>query len=111
MKILTRLMKYATAFRTGRFPEPPPLFQAIASGNVAAVERWIAAGEPVDIEHEGMTPVAFAIKFGRPEILQILLKGGGNFGHPSVGEALHHARDVGDTRCETVLNEWRDRER
>ena len=52
--------------------------KAIMKGDVATVIKLIELGEDVNRKSLGMTPVIFAAKYNKAEILQLLLDNGAN---------------------------------
>ncbi|KAB2621420.1 ankyrin-1 [Pyrus ussuriensis x Pyrus communis] len=55
-----------------------PLLSSVAAGSLPCLELLIQAGAKVNISAGGATPLHIAADIGSPEILQLLLKGGGD---------------------------------
>lgn len=51
---------------------------AIMKGDIATVKKLIELGEDVNRKSLGMTPVIFAAKYNKAEILQLLIDNGAN---------------------------------
>lgn len=52
--------------------------KAIMKGDIETVEKLIDLGEDVNKKSLGMTPVHFAARYNKPEILQLLIDNGAN---------------------------------
>ena|SRR5690606_9437442 len=50
--------------------------KAIVQGDIETVKRLIALGEDVDQKSLGKTPIIFAARYNKPEILSLLLENG-----------------------------------
>lgn len=50
----------------------------IAKGDIETVEKLLALGEDVNQKSDGMTPVMYAAKYNRIEILKLLITKGAN---------------------------------
>ena len=50
----------------------------IAKGDIETVEKLLALGEDVNQKSDGMTPVMYAAKYNRIEILKLLIAKGAN---------------------------------
>ena len=53
-----------------------PLCQAIAKGDVDTVKKMIQFGTDVNATSNGMTPLMFAARYNKVEIVQLLLQSG-----------------------------------
>ncbi|CAH8283844.1 ankyrin repeat protein [Mariniflexile fucanivorans] len=51
---------------------------SIAKGDIETVKKLISRGEDVNKKSDGMTPVMYAAKYNRTEILELLIEKGAN---------------------------------
>jgi hypothetical protein len=85
---------------------PTGLFKAIASNDLDAASRGIAAGIKLDERNEsGFTPLAWACNFGRVEIAELLLKKGADPNGLASGKMtpLHFAANGGQFAIAKLL--------
>lgn len=52
--------------------------KAVMQGDIDTVERLIELGEDIDQKSLGMTPVMFAARYNKAEVLQLLIDNGAN---------------------------------
>lgn len=81
-------------------PKASPLFKAVNKGDVAALRKLLAAGEPVDPQdHEHMTPLLRAAQSGQLELFQLLVEAGADLNAVGMGptDALEMAASGGNT--------------
>lgn len=55
-----------------------PFCVSIAKGDIETVKKLIKLGEDINKKSNGMTPVMYAAKFNRTEILKLLISKGAN---------------------------------
>lgn len=58
--------------------EVTPLCNAIVKGDIATVKKFIEYGVDVNETFNGMTPLMFAARYNKVEILKLLLEKGAN---------------------------------
>ena len=78
-----------------------PFCMAIVKGDYETVKKLIDLGEDVNIKSSGMSPVMYAAKFNKVDILKLLIKNGANLkarcskGHTALKYAeLSNAKDA-----------------
>ncbi len=86
-----------------------PFCKAIVQGDMAAVEKMIQLGEDVNAKSLGKTPVIFAARYNRAEILELLLENGAD---PDIRcdrgyTPLKHAKLSNATAAIEILKEAR----
>lgn len=64
--------KVVTVFKVNSF------CVSIAKGDIETVKKLLALGEDVNQKSNGMTPVMYAAKYNRTEILELLIARGGD---------------------------------
>lgn len=84
---------------------------SIAKGDIETVKKLISLGEDVNQKSDGMTPVMYAAKFNRTEILKLLIERGADLKAQSIKKMtaldyakLHGAKDTYQI-IEQVLSE------
>lgn len=74
----TPLTKTVETFETVAFFKVNSFCVSIAKGDIDTVKTLISRGEDVNEKSNGMTPVMYAAKFNRTEILNLLIAQGAN---------------------------------
>ena len=67
-----------------------PFCVSIAKGDFETVKKLIDLGADIDQKSEGMTPLMYAAKYNRTDILTLLINHGANLKHAE----LHKATDA-----------------
>ncbi len=74
----TPLTTNVSTYETGVFFKVNSFCVSIAKGDVETVKKLIKRGEDINEKSNGMTPVMYAAKFNRTEILKLLISQGAN---------------------------------
>jgi hypothetical protein len=67
-----------TTYETFALPKVSSFCVSIAKGDIETVKKLIDRGEDINEKSNGMTPVMYAAKFNRTEILELLIAKGAN---------------------------------
>lgn len=86
------------SYSTLAIGESSPFHMSIVKGDIATVKKLINLGTDVNKKWNGLTPVMYAAKYNRTEILELLIDNGANLkakcdkGHTAIEYAeLSHA--------------------
>lgn len=74
----TPLTSSTTTYETAAFFKVNSFCVSIAKGDIDTVKKLLKRGEDVNEKSNGMTPVMYAAKFNRTEILKLLISQGAN---------------------------------
>ena len=74
----TPLTSTVKTYETETFLKVNSFCVSIAKGDIETVKKLIIRGEDVNEKSNGMTPVMYAAKFNRTEILNLLISQGAN---------------------------------
>ena len=78
---------------------------SIAKGDLGTVQKLISRGADVNVKSNGMTPVMYAAKFNRTDILELLILHGANLKAKSDKKmtALKYAKIHGAKDAEVII--------
>ena len=74
----TPLTTTVKTYETATFFKVNSFCVSIAKGDIETVKKLIVRGEDVNAKSNGMTPVMYAAKFNRTDILKLLISQGAN---------------------------------
>lgn len=103
----TPLTTTAETYETLAFFKVNSFCVSIAKGDIDTVKTLITRGEDVNQKSNGMTPVMYAAKFNRTEILKLLIEQGANLKAKSNKgyTALKFAKLHGASDAEVIIKE------
>jgi len=91
--------------------EVSPLCKAVATGNLAEVNKLIKAGADVNAKSNGMMPIHYAAKYNRVEIIKVLITAGSKI-HRSCDNgysAIKHAQKSKAKDAEMFLKRFKNK--
>tara|TARA_R110000868_G_scaffold59069_1_gene181462 strand:- start:924 stop:1325 length:402 start_codon:yes stop_codon:yes gene_type:complete len=103
----TPLTTHIETYETVTFLKVNSFCVSIAKGDIETVKKLIKRGEDINEKSNGMTPVMYAAKFNRTEILKLLISQGANLKTKSDKgmTALKYAELHGAKDAKVILKE------